>query len=186
MRNNIYREITLKNGDLLIIREPKEDDARAIIEYCNTVGGESDNLTFGKDEFHNTIEQEIDFIKRINEGSNIMMLLGVINCSIVSIANIIRQTKKRLSHNSEIGISVKKDYWRNGIGSIVIEQLINYAKECGEIKNISLGVRATNLNAIKMYEKFGFVKVGVHNKYFNINGVYDDELIMDLYLEESK
>jgi len=26
-------------------------------------------------------------------------------------------------------------------------------------------------------------QIGLHRNYFNVNGVYDDEILMDLYLE---
>lgn len=110
------------------------------------------------------------------------MILGIIDNNIVSIGQISKPKRKRIAHNSEVAISVKKDYWRNGIGSAVIGELIRFAKENHEIKNISLGVKASNKNAIMMYEKFGFEKVGVHKNYFNINGNFDDKILMDLYI----
>jgi RimJ/RimL family protein N-acetyltransferase len=43
-------------------------------------------------------------------------------------------------------------------------------------------VKASNFKAIKLYEKLGFEQIGTHKNYFNINGEYDDEILMDLYL----
>jgi len=37
---------------------------------------------------------------------------------------------------------------------------------------------------IKLYEKFGFVKVGYHKDYFNVDGKYDDLILMDLCLDK--
>ena len=42
---------TLNNGKKLYIRQAKPEDAKKMIDYLNLVGGESNNLTFGKDEF---------------------------------------------------------------------------------------------------------------------------------------
>lgn len=178
----ILKEVQLKNGQHLILRKPVPEDAGKMIEYLNTVGGESDNLLFGKDEFRLTVEQEMEYIKSISDAANTLMLLGIIDNNIVSVAQISSSNRKRIAHNSEISISVKKDYWRNGVGTAVMEELISFAKENSTIKNIGLGVKASNLNAIKLYEKFGFVKVGVHKNFFNIIGVFDDEILMDLYL----
>jgi len=33
-----------------------------------------------------------------------------------------------------------------------------------------------------MYEKFGFKEIGVHKNYFNINGKFDNEILMDVYI----
>lgn len=50
MDNSFTNERTLKTGETLILRAPIEEDAKDMIEYLNIVGGESDNLLFGKDE----------------------------------------------------------------------------------------------------------------------------------------
>lgn len=181
---HILREVILKNGEQLILRRPTEDDAQAMIEYLNQVGGESDNLLFGKDEFPLSVEQEIEFIKRVNNDKDTLMLIGLINDTIASISQIGCHKRKRILHNSEVAISVKKQYWRVGVGSAVMEELIRFANNHSMIKNIGLGVKASNENAIKLYEKYGFVKVGYHKDYFKINDEYDDLILMDLYLDK--
>ncbi|MEA4960851.1 hypothetical protein [Lutispora sp.] len=61
LSNDILNEISLKNGEKLILRKPKVEDAENMIKYLNLVGGESDNLLFGKDEFRLTVEQEKEY-----------------------------------------------------------------------------------------------------------------------------
>lgn len=175
------KKIKLKNRQSLILRKANVDDAEKMIEYLNAVGGESDNLLFGKNEFHLSVEQEREYIKNLNNSKDVFMVIGIIDNKVVSIAQIRKLGRKRIEHNSEIAISVKKDYWGLGIGSLVMEQLIEFAKN-NNIMNISLGVKASNYKAINLYEKFGFKKIGIHKNYFNINGVFDDEILMDLYL----
>jgi RimJ/RimL family protein N-acetyltransferase len=178
----ILKEVKLKNGQQLILRKPIVEDAAKMIEYLNAIGGESDNLLFGKNEFHLTVEQEAEYIKKLSTDANTFMIIGVINDSIVSVAQITSPNRKRIAHNSELSISVKKEYWRNGIGKAVLEELIRYAKEHSEIRNVSLGVKASNRNAIRLYEKLGFQQIGIHKGYFNVNGELDDEILMDLHL----
>ena len=52
---------------------------------------------------------------------------GLINGSIVSVAQITCKHMKRIRHNSDIAISVKKEYWGNGIGRAMMEQMIDFA-----------------------------------------------------------
>jgi RimJ/RimL family protein N-acetyltransferase len=179
---SILREVKLINGQVLLLRKPAVSDAEAMIEYLNTVGGESDNLLFGKNDFHLTVEQEIEHIERVSTDPNTLMVLGLIDNSIVSVAMLSSFGRRRIAHNSNLSVSVKKEHWAKGIGTAVMEELIRFAREHSVIKNISLGVKASNSNALKLYEKLGFVKVGLHKNYFNINGTYDDEILMDLYL----
>jgi len=183
MEDGILKIIKLKSGKELLLRRPKEEDAGAMIEYLNIVGGESDNLLFGKNEFRLTVEQEREHINNVNINDNALMLLGIIDNQIVSVSQVSAPNRKRIAHNSELAISVKKEYWSMGIGTAVMEVLIDFAKNHETIKTISLGVKASNKKAQHLYEKLGFEKVGVHRNFFNIDGNYDDEILMDLYLD---
>lgn len=53
---------------------------------------------------------------------------------------------------------VKFEYRNRGIGRIIIDYLIDYAKGLG-YEEISLGVDINNLNARHLYEKKGFTNV---------------------------
>jgi RimJ/RimL family protein N-acetyltransferase len=181
-QENFLREVKLKNGKILIIRRPNIEDASSMVEYLNIVGGESDNLLFGKNEFRLTVEEEKEYIQNINKDNTSIMMLGVVDNKIVSVGQISSSKRKRIAHNSELAISVKREYWSLGIGNAVIAQLIEFAKSTDVIKNISLGVRDGNTNAIRLYEKHGFKKVGIHKDFFNIEGKYYDEILMDLYI----
>lgn len=178
----MYKEIKLKNGENLILRKVEVNDAEKMIEYLNIVGGESDNLLFGENEFRLSIDQEKSHLENMAKQETSMMIVGIINKKIVSIAQISAPNRKRISHNAEIAISVKKEYWNFGIGSEVMETLIDFAKDTKKIKNISLGVKASNTKARKLYSKFGFKEVGFHKNFFYVNDEYDDEILMDLYI----
>ena len=183
MEDDIFKIIKLKSGMELLLRRPKEEDAEAMLEYLNIVGGESDNLLFGKNEFRLTVEQEREHINNVNINDNALMLLGIIDNQIISVSQVSAPNRKRIAHNSELAISVKKEYWSMGIGTAVMEVLIDFAKNHETIKTISLGVKASNKKAQHLYEKLGFEKVGVHRNFFNIDGNYDDEILMDLYID---
>lgn len=71
-------------------------------------------------------------------------------------------------------IVTKKDLRKNGIGSTLLEELINLSKNLNLV-SITLEVNENNLDAIKLYEKFGFEKLGIRKKYYNNT---DNALIM--------
>lgn len=178
----IPKKMKLKNGQELLLREPIADDAENMVKYLNVVGGESDNLLFGKNEFHLSVDKEKEYINNLKDNENDLMLIGIIDNNIACIGQIRSLGRKRIAHNSEVAISVKKDYWGIGIGNAVMNELIQFAKN-NNIKSISLGVKATNNKAFNLYKKCGFEEIGRHKNYFNVNGVFDDEILMDLYLK---
>jgi ribosomal protein S18 acetylase RimI-like enzyme len=83
------------------------------------------------------------------------------------------------THCGRLGIGVRKDYRRRGIGKRLIERTIARAKEKG-LERIELEVFASNRPAIRLYEKVGFVVEGVKRKARKIDGAYDDLIGMAL------
>ena len=72
-----------------------------------------------------------------------------------------------------LSIVVDPNERRKGIASNLIEYLIS---DCGEnLDLITLEVASRNDAAIKLYEKFGFVKINTRNHYYS-NG--DDAYLM--------
>lgn len=72
-------------------------------------------------------------------------------------------------------IVVHKNYRHNGIGSVLLERLIELAK----VKlSLTLEVNTKNENAQKLYLKYGFKNLGVRKKYYNGT---EDAFIMTLY-----
>ena len=72
-------------------------------------------------------------------------------------------------------IVTAKTYRNKGIGSIMLDNLIELAQSENDINSITLEVNVNNIPAQKLYEKFGFKNAGLRKKYYN-NA--DDALIM--------
>lgn len=75
-------------------------------------------------------------------------------------------------------IVVKKDFRKNGIGTLLLQKLISLTNQF-HYKELTLEVNSSNIPAIKLYSKFGFKKLGIRKKYYNNT---DDAIIMTLYL----
>jgi RimJ/RimL family protein N-acetyltransferase len=172
----------LKNKMELTISKAIKSDAVKMIEYLNIVGGESDNLLFGKNGFHMSVEDEEKYIENIKDSKTSALLVGKINGEVASIGSIGAPNRERIAHQSDIALSVKKSFWNIGVGTEMMNVLIEFAKQSGRIEIVHLGVRSDNINAIKLYEKMGFEKIGLYKKFFKIDGNYFDEVLMNLYL----
>ncbi len=177
------KEIKLKNGKTAILRSPIKEDAQAMIDYLNIIGGESDFITFGKNEFSMSVEAEQDYIERINSMDNSKNVLIIIEDEIVGIASITSVQKERMKHNGTLGISIRKKYWGIGLGSEIMAYLIDWAKSNKITKKINLLVREDNIRGVKLYEKFGFEKEGLLKKDICVNGIYYNTIAMGLYID---
>lgn len=176
------KQAMLKNGQTLNLRKAVLQDAEKLIAYCNLVGGESNFLTYGKNGCNRTVEQERRFLAELQNQPNSIYLMGFIKGELVCSANLCAEQTERLAHNCELGITVQKKLWGLGAASILMWELIDFAKNQSTLRAIHLGVYADNEPAIHLYRKFGFQTVGRFQDYFLVDGRYCDELLMDLYL----
>lgn len=154
------RTAKIKDGRELIVMENAPENAAKTLEYLGYIGKESENLYVDEDWTGPSVEDEESFIASCQESTGSIMLVGLLDDTIVSLANLNRVTeRKRGKHRAELAISVRKDYWGLGVGTEMIAALFDFARSIG-IDNIHLEVLSSNTSAIGLYKKMGFEKVG--------------------------
>ena len=162
----------------IIINEATPADAEKLIAYTKRIGGETDNLTYDAKGMGISVEQEERFIENIQHDEHSVFYCAWKGPDIVGTANL-SGMPRRTSHRAELGLSVVKSEWNKGIGAMLMQHIINYAKAHG-IEMINLEVRSDNKAAIHLYEKFGYKKTGFIPAFFKI----DNELrtVSKLYI----
>ena len=166
--------------DNIIIRKAVKSDAQALINYINTIAGESDFLTFGVGELMVSKEQEEAFIESIDSRENALLIIAEIDGKIVGNLNFSGGARKRILHTGEFGMSVLKNYWRKGIGEQLLTYLIDWSKNTGIIRKLNLRVRTDNISGICLYKKLGFKEEGIVTRDFEINNEFYDSILMGL------
>ena len=135
------------------------------------------------EEIKDILQTEFDefwkpsILKSELENTNSKYIVAKENNIIVGFAGIIL-----LPDDAEItNIVTKKNERKKGIGNLLLAKIIEMAKY--ERNNISLEVNEKNVPAIKLYEKYGFEKVGIRKKYYN--GI-DNAIIMTRRITNEK
>jgi ribosomal-protein-alanine N-acetyltransferase len=72
-----------------------------------------------------------------------------------------------------MNVAVDPDHRRCGIGRALLERLL---ADVGEDASLTLEVRRTNHDAMRLYERLGFKTAGVRRRYYQDNG--EDALVM--------
>ena len=172
----------LKDGREMTIRSAEKKDAQQLIDYLQTVRGESDNLLAGANDSLISIEQEEVFIENFIKAKTSVFLIGLVDDIIVCSGSLSGNTRERNSHHGTVAMSVLKEYWGVGVGTALMNALVDFAKNTGKLEILHLGVKADNERGINLYKKTGFEEIGRFPKYFKISGKYYDEILMNLYL----
>ncbi len=174
------KTVSLKNGRILTIRNPEIEDAQSLVDYINIVSVESENLSFGEGEAPFTKEQEEEYIKSLKTNPHKIMAIGEIDSEIVAVSDISSPSLPRLKHCGDLGMSVMKKHWNTGVGTALMNFLVDWAIEDGNFKKINLHVKETNDFAIHLYKKLGFKEEGRMSRGMFINDKYFDLILMGL------
>lgn len=87
-------------------------------------------------------------------------------------------THARRAHVRMLGLWVHPAHQSQGVGTALMQALIDYADNWLGVLRLELGVYADNLKAQGLYEKCGFVREGVQRGYALRNGQFVDSVMM--------
>jgi ribosomal-protein-alanine N-acetyltransferase len=76
-----------------------------------------------------------------------------------------------------VNVATSPAHRKMGIGKLLIEELLSYAKK-SEISKVFLEVRESNVAAISLYKKYGFLVVGTSKNHYS--QPTEDALLMNL------
>ena len=177
------KNVQLKNGQEIVIRKAVQSDAAGLVSYIDRISSQSDFLTFGPGEFNVTVTQEEAFIEGISTQNNALMLVAEAEGQIIANLSFSGGPRPRVAHVGELGVSVLEAYWNQGVGTKLMEYLIEWAKESKTIRKINLRVRSDNHSAIHVYKKLGFIEEGLMTRDFFVNETFYDALSMGLKID---
>ncbi len=166
------------NGKELLLRNATEDDAQMLLDYLKVTCGETRFLLKEPEEITLTLEQEKDFIRKGNESETSTMILGFLDGEYVGNCSLMGKSLIRHKHRASMGIALFQKFTGLGIGTVMIEKLIEIAKKKG-YEQLELEVVANNERAICLYKKMGFEIYGTFKDTMKYpDGTYADEYWM--------
>ncbi len=140
----------------LIIREAVPEDAQNVLALMQKVGQETDFLVMDEKGSNLTpaaLAIEIDYLR---DSINNLLLVAILDETIVGTISVRAAEQYRISHVGEIGISILKEYWGMGLGTMMLEEVLFWAKENGVLFRLELDVQTRNERAVHLYKKLGF------------------------------
>jgi RimJ/RimL family protein N-acetyltransferase len=167
------------------IREATPEDAAGLLAHTKKILETSPFMLTTPQEFQVTAERQKEWIIEQQQAGNLILVVED-NGVIVGTLNVQREKKFRHRHIASFGISLQEAYCNQGIGTIMIQRMIDWAK-ANDIEKIMLNVMAINERAIHVYKKLGFKEEGRFKNQLKLeDDTYVDDVAMSLFIKSKK
>jgi L-phenylalanine/L-methionine N-acetyltransferase len=108
---------------------------------------------------------------------DLLRLGAVIDDKMIGMAGLTRLENRR-AHVGTIFMAVHDAFQGRGAGAALMTALVDMADRWMNLSRVELTVYADNARAIGLYERFGFVREGVHRDFAFRDGAFVDALAM--------
>jgi len=132
-----------------------------------------------------TLEETKKYLPEQSNSQEKLCALAFVRNKVVGQIAFSRYEKFEYRHGGSFGMSVVPEFWRRGIGTLLITYLEEWIIINGLLK-IDLNVWSNNLAAIKMYEKLGYTHEGCRKSSIIRNGKEIDLILMGKLLQNRK
>ncbi|WP_288273963.1 GNAT family N-acetyltransferase [uncultured Bifidobacterium sp.] len=152
--------VTLNDGRRCVVRNAEAADAPEVLDVIQRTHVQTDFLRSYPNDMAIDVGQERSWLLERLESEREIELVGVVDGVIVGSAGVEEVgTTSKVWHRAELGISVIKQYWGNGIGGALIDACIACATAAG-YSQLELQVVSDNARALALYTGRGFVEYG--------------------------
>ncbi|MEH6631781.1 MAG: GNAT family N-acetyltransferase [Halopseudomonas aestusnigri] len=159
-----------------IIRRVKALDAES---YCELrlEGLKNNPEAFGA-SFKDEARKPLSWFEELLEKNTVLggftddgTLVGVVGFKV--------STASKLKHKGVLwGMFIKPEARRTGLARLLVERVIEHAKSV--VEEVMLSVVASNVVAVKLYERLEFEEYGLEHQALKIGNEYHDEILMRL------
>jgi RimJ/RimL family protein N-acetyltransferase len=169
----------LKDERAVTIRSADVNDASGLLESAMSIMANNDFAPSQPDEWSVSLEDEVKLVEQHRQDQGKLWLVaehrGVIIGSLIFSTGQFR----RVAHRGTLGMGLDRAWRGQGLGSLLMQCLLDWAENEPSVEKVGLTVFSTNTAAIRLYKKFGFVEEGRRPREVKMGpGQYVDDILM--------
>ncbi len=164
---------------MILIRKATIQDCEGIMKVLNSCIMEENNFSALVTPVKSLVEEE-EYFRSLKERERILVALEaeIVGFTCLCLYNAIEAT----SHVGEVGTFILSSARREGIGTMLNENLVILARELGYEKLIA-AVRKKNSIGLKFYKNCGFSPVAELKNQVKLGDKYDNVVLMERFIQ---
>jgi RimJ/RimL family protein N-acetyltransferase len=169
---------------MIAIRPAEPGDAPELVSLAAKVGREPGDWLLTTEVWRSAAEER-RYLRAVRRHADAAVFVAVDGEQIVGRLSVARDPHPASPHVADLGLFVAASHRRRGIGRLLLETAVAWARAAG-IRKLELHVFPWNVPAIRLYEEFGFVREGLRRGHYLRDGADVDALLMALHLPSER
>ncbi len=167
-------------GERIVLRAWERDDVRAQWEAAQTADELGQRMRDWLEPPKPLAQMEQEFEANVADPDPTVVRM-IIEAEGRAIGDIDLFHVDQRSRNAVVGLGIWREEDRGrGYGTDALRAMLRWAFRHLNLHRIELSVEPDNLQAVRVYEKLGFVREGMRREHHYDDGCFRDELIMGL------
>ena len=165
---------------MTIVRLAVPGDAHALVELAESVGREDGRWILGTGPWR-SVSDERRYLRTIQGHPDAAVFVAEDSPAIVGRLSLSRDTHPASRHVADLGLMVAESHRRQGVGTMLLERAVSWARETG-VRKLELHVFPWNEPALGLYESFGFEREGYRKRHYERGGELVDAVLMAYFV----
>ena len=159
-----------------VVRRAQPGDAAALVALAEAVGAEPEGWLISDSRWR-SVGDERRYLRAVRRHPDAAVFVAEDEEGVVGRLSVARDPHPASRHVADLGLMVAASARRRGVGWALLEQAVAWAKASG-VRKLELHVFPHNEPAIRLYERFGFVREGYRKQHYRRSRGYVDAILM--------
>jgi RimJ/RimL family protein N-acetyltransferase len=160
----------------VVVRRAQPADAAALVALAESVGAEPEGWLISDSRWR-SVGSERRYLRAVRRHPDAAVFVAEAVDEVVGRLSVARDPHPASRHVADLGLMVAADARRRGVGWALLEQAVEWAR-ASDVRKLELHVFPHNEPAIRLYERFGFVREGVRRGHYRRAREYVDAILM--------
>ena len=160
----------------IVVRPAQPADAAALVALAEEVGAEPEGWLISDSRWR-SVGSERRYLRVVRRHPDAAVFVAETADGVVGRLSVARDPHPASRHVADLGLMVATSARRRGVGWALLEQAVEWARRAG-VRKLELHVFPHNEPAIRLYERFGFVREGLRRGHYRRGRNYVDAILM--------
>jgi RimJ/RimL family protein N-acetyltransferase len=165
---------------MTIVRQATPADAHALVDLAERVGREDGRWILGTGPWR-SVSDERRYLRTIQRHPDAAVFVAEDGPHIVGRLSLSRDPHPASRHVADLGLMVAESHRRQGVGTMLLEQAVAWAREAS-VRKLELHVFPWNEPALGLYTAFGFEREGYRKRHYERGDELVDAVLMAYFL----